>query len=326
MDSASTPSQGVSKNIMRITANQKQALIDNLQLEVTERARKLRAQYALQAHSLRTRIELRVNRIPTAVRKANMGDLFLKYEEMRLAKERKQEVEEPKTENHSQPGPETETNQEPKSTTRNASTKTRGTKRKSDALDTSKNETVKIHEDPIPNPKKRAKGATNNSAHQAPNPSTVLSPKSANSRTLPQSPIQQKGASPEKPFHVRTASPLKPLAPPPKMMSTAAATASLAHMAAEKAKPGRPKAAGGKSAATRGRKEAERAVERETMRTISSTSNSSALSTGTTIVSKATKPATKATRKAAVAKNPARNAAGASDPPQTGRRVLRKRA
>ena len=54
----------------------------------------------------------------------------MKYEEMRLAKERKQEVEEPKIENHGQPGPETETTQEPKNTTRNASTKTRGTKRK----------------------------------------------------------------------------------------------------------------------------------------------------------------------------------------------------
>ena len=97
---------------------------------MTERARKLRAQYALQAHSLRTRIELRVNRIPMAVRKANMGDLLLKYEEMRLAKERKQEVDEPKVENHSQPGPKTGTNQEPKNTTSSASTKTRATKRK----------------------------------------------------------------------------------------------------------------------------------------------------------------------------------------------------
>ena len=46
---------------------------------VTERARKLRAQYALQAQSLRTRIELRINRIPTSLRKANMGDLYEQY-------------------------------------------------------------------------------------------------------------------------------------------------------------------------------------------------------------------------------------------------------
>lgn len=48
---------------------------------VTERARKLRAQYMLQAQGLRTRIEIRVNRIPMALRKANIGELLLKYSE-----------------------------------------------------------------------------------------------------------------------------------------------------------------------------------------------------------------------------------------------------
>ncbi|CAK7263885.1 hypothetical protein SEPCBS57363_000789 [Sporothrix epigloea] len=75
-----------------VTLTQKQALIDNLQLEgkftedveddnnhVTERARQLRAQYNLQAQGLRTRIEIRVNRIPMALRKLKMGDLLLKY-------------------------------------------------------------------------------------------------------------------------------------------------------------------------------------------------------------------------------------------------------
>lgn len=84
-----------------ISMSQKQALIDNLQLEstfppprastasrarmsinasiVTERARKLRAQYNLQAQGLRTRIEIRVNRIPMALRKAKMGELADKY-------------------------------------------------------------------------------------------------------------------------------------------------------------------------------------------------------------------------------------------------------
>lgn len=84
---------------MTITESQKQALMDNLQLEgkpvkgplwhvcgsdrgiVTERARKLRAQYALQAQSLRTRIELRINRIPHSLRKANIGELYQKYQE-----------------------------------------------------------------------------------------------------------------------------------------------------------------------------------------------------------------------------------------------------
>lgn len=48
---------------------------------VTERARKLRAQYALQAQGLRTRVELRINRIPSSLRGANIGELFLKYQE-----------------------------------------------------------------------------------------------------------------------------------------------------------------------------------------------------------------------------------------------------
>lgn len=99
---AITPPHDSQYKTLRITQAQKQALIDNLQLEgmraesphtyhsrlikfhqVTERARKLRAQYALQAQSLRTRIELRINRIPTSIRKANMGELFAKYQEIK---------------------------------------------------------------------------------------------------------------------------------------------------------------------------------------------------------------------------------------------------
>lgn len=47
--------------------------------KVADRARKLRAQYNLQAQGLRTRIEIRVNRIPMALRKARMGELADKY-------------------------------------------------------------------------------------------------------------------------------------------------------------------------------------------------------------------------------------------------------
>jgi len=39
----------------------------------------MRAQYNLQAQGMRTRIEIRVNRIPMALRKAKMGDLLAKY-------------------------------------------------------------------------------------------------------------------------------------------------------------------------------------------------------------------------------------------------------
>ncbi|PFH61057.1 hypothetical protein XA68_18318 [Ophiocordyceps unilateralis] len=69
----------IKKRRKGISLQQKQALIDNLQLEVTERARRLRAQYSLQAQGLRSRVEIRVNRIPTSLRKLKMGDLMLKY-------------------------------------------------------------------------------------------------------------------------------------------------------------------------------------------------------------------------------------------------------
>ncbi|KAJ0121432.1 hypothetical protein J7T55_008596 [Diaporthe amygdali] len=77
-----------------ISMNQKQALIDNLQLEISERARKLRAQYNLQAQGLRTRIEIRVNRIPMALRKSKMGDLADKHQN---------ELEQPKKRTRAQP-------------------------------------------------------------------------------------------------------------------------------------------------------------------------------------------------------------------------------
>ncbi|KAL2266587.1 hypothetical protein VTJ83DRAFT_5939 [Remersonia thermophila] len=73
----SHPDEGPAKRQrMGLTLAQKQALIDNLQLEITERARKLRANYNIHAQSLRTRIEIRVNRIPLALRKLTMEELL----------------------------------------------------------------------------------------------------------------------------------------------------------------------------------------------------------------------------------------------------------
>ncbi|KAK4117222.1 hypothetical protein N656DRAFT_764485 [Canariomyces notabilis] len=85
MASQKVPTKGgdqdspIRRKKMGITLAQKQALIDNLQLELTERARKLRANYNIHAQSLRTRIEIRVNRIPVSLRKLKMGDLLQKY-------------------------------------------------------------------------------------------------------------------------------------------------------------------------------------------------------------------------------------------------------
>jgi Nbl1 / Borealin N terminal len=100
-DLARTPTASPVRKKSKITQSQKQALIDNLQLEsalipqpfdwsfsralpilthlVTERARKLRAHYALQVQDLRARIERRVNRIPVSSRKVRMGELLEKH-------------------------------------------------------------------------------------------------------------------------------------------------------------------------------------------------------------------------------------------------------
>lgn len=91
---ASPERSPIKKRKLGISLAQKQALIDNLQLEsecelqvhvrasqltqgaVTERARRLRAQYNVQAQQLRSRVEMRVNRIPTTLRKLKMSELF----------------------------------------------------------------------------------------------------------------------------------------------------------------------------------------------------------------------------------------------------------
>ncbi|ROT36998.1 hypothetical protein SODALDRAFT_212583 [Sodiomyces alkalinus F11] len=61
-----------------ITLEQKQAIIENLQLEITDRARRLRAQYHARAQSLRTRVEMRVNRVPRSLLRVTMEDLVAK--------------------------------------------------------------------------------------------------------------------------------------------------------------------------------------------------------------------------------------------------------
>ncbi|KAF1810694.1 hypothetical protein P152DRAFT_483769 [Eremomyces bilateralis CBS 781.70] len=73
-----TPERDVAR-YPKITVAQRQALIDNLQLEVTERARKLRAIYALHAQGLRSRLEMRINRVPQSLRSANIEELVNKY-------------------------------------------------------------------------------------------------------------------------------------------------------------------------------------------------------------------------------------------------------
>ncbi|KAL2058432.1 hypothetical protein ABVK25_001160 [Lepraria finkii] len=334
-----TPEQSPQKMAMGISEGQKQTLIDNLQLEITERARKLRAQYALQAQSLRNRIELRINRIPTALRKANMGELFEKYVEMSEGKQ-KSAVE---------PTNAVETVREPvgpqkrimisEDTELAVAPKSRGTKRKSDEMDHGDKENSLEPTRQIAKPKKRTKTTTANS-RQVTNPSTVLSPKSANSRTLPQSPIRPVLGSPQKSYVSRPVSPLKPHSPvkpaSPAKAAAAFATAALASMVSEKPKSGRLKAATGskatnatmtaKGAGARGKRVAGALQVTEDLRKVSNTSNiSSASSTGTTIVKNARKAAAAAKKNDAGVRATGKKAAAAVEAPPTGRRVLRKR-
>ncbi|ELR07989.1 hypothetical protein VC83_04352 [Pseudogymnoascus destructans] len=182
-----------------LTANQKRALLDNLQLEITERARKLRAQYMLQAQGLRTRIEIRVNRIPTGLRKAKMGDLLLKYNEAKS--------------NAILPGmtarggnmgsPSRNFLQENQRNARNSPSPMRQLERHSGHMLDKENEDLS-------NPKRRAKAApAPRVASRTKQADQVLSPRSANSRNAPQprSPIRPPTSL------ARPASPVKLLPP-----------------------------------------------------------------------------------------------------------------
>ncbi|KAL8759458.1 MAG: hypothetical protein Q9199_000763 [Rusavskia elegans] len=349
---AVTPTQSPSKRPIMITQRQKQALIDNLQLEITERARKLRAQYALQAQNLRTRIELRVNRIPTATRKANMGELYDKYLESTQKQPSESETKHltAQPEGSQRPTPTKPPASSPKKQTETAPLPPRGTKRPSDHLsvdddkENTPDETIPLQFKKRPKP--------NN--HHPSNPAAVLSPKSSNSRALAphQSPIRPQLGSLQKSFLTHATSPLKPsitvpIAPKPASPAKAAAVAATSTLNAAPANNAheKPRATRTRGAATtkttkqpaaaapktktapitRAKRGVEPtpavAVPKDESRTVSAASNSS---TATTVVTKlAAKPPAaskgKGKGKAVTKKMPAVEA------PAQGRRVLRKR-
>ncbi|PLN75417.1 hypothetical protein BDW42DRAFT_180765 [Aspergillus taichungensis] len=218
-----TPTGSPPSKKLRITRSQKQALIDNLQLEITERARKLRAQYALQTNDLRARIERRINRIPIALRNANMGELWEKHQ---AALRAQQEGTSPKK--LLSPG---------KAPRNVAAMKSPGKQRALTASPGARRIRKQSHEggiysdkenapttgeslDVLKNPKRRGKPGAAGGASRVVSQEVrgtdyrILSPKSNNSRTYPQSPLR---ASPEKPQNAsylsRPMSPLKPSSP-----------------------------------------------------------------------------------------------------------------
>ncbi|KAF2460053.1 Borealin N terminal-domain-containing protein [Lineolata rhizophorae] len=287
---ATTPTKTQDKPTNMITEVQKQALVDNLQLEVTERARKLRAQYSLNAQNLRSRLEFRVHRIPQSLRSANVLDLVEKAEKggttaLKAAATRT------------------------KAATTNAhqlaadSMKIRGVKRNSNEMMAGgQSDKENIH-DELNMAKKRTRTAaptkpaaasrSTRTASKKVAAAQVLSPKSDNSQTRPRSPIKE--VSPPKHQAQRLAPPVKSAMPPPPPQS-------------DRVKPGpKPGArttkqtagtgAGGGPATVRGRRGAAavpgQGPTREPVRVASGQSNSSEASSSTTIINKKPGPTKK---------------------------------
>ncbi|KAI0196278.1 Borealin N terminal-domain-containing protein [Xylaria flabelliformis] len=324
----------IKRRKLGVTLAQKQALIDNLQLEITERARRLRAQYNIQAQQLRSRVEMRVNRIPTTLRKLKMRELPAKSYQPHYPRPapRSQYVLKP-------PPVPAKDGTSPKPIPRKplpAASPVRGYKRLSNEISGSDKE----NQGDIDNPKKRLR--TGAVQAKVPIPaSQVLSPTSSNTRILP----RDRPASPMKSIMSRPASPVK--------VPTAKASSNILSSIVERAKATRPAAATRTTTASstvssntattattatgRTRKAAARPPSAATTRgkrKVSVTSDSSEGST-TTIVKKASTasrttkaaPATKKTvmntiKSAITKKAPAAKAAPATS--RTGR-TLRKR-
>lgn len=249
-DQVTTPSNSPPRKKLKITQRQKQTLIDNLQLEsmstfgsqitstpslsiltnvsVTERARRLRAQYAMQAQDLRSRIERRVNRIPVALRKTLMGTLLEKYSSApQLQSPKKSAVP-----NRAIKSPIASKKQKgveyPSLSATNSPS--RRPKETSNVGGYSDKENAPVAEAHIPldNPKKRGNPAASGQPRSVSQvlrdaETKVLSPKSSNSRTYKQSPLV---TSPTKASYMsRPTSPLKPASPLKAMIEDARARA-----------------------------------------------------------------------------------------------------
>jgi hypothetical protein len=146
--------------------------------------------------------------------------------------------------------------------------------------------------DDLSNPKKRSKaqGPPQNKRLQA---DQVLSPRSANSRTLPRSPVRP-ALSPGKSYLARPVSPLKPMGP----TMTGGAAGILTNMV-EKAKSTRATAAkkttasssaSSSAGAGRGKKAPQPAPAKAGKGRTSNSSQSTDASSGTTVVTKTTAP------------------------------------
>ncbi|KAH6646449.1 Borealin N terminal-domain-containing protein [Truncatella angustata] len=205
-------SSPIKKRKMALTAAQKQALIDNLQLELTERARRLRSQYNIQAQQLRSRVEMRVNRIPNALRKLRMGDLLAKHSEPQQSRA-----------SHSlrdaKPPPvPVKDGASPKPIPRKPvpGKAQRGSKRLSNMVDETEDKENSL--ETTGNPKKKLRGVPAVIESARIQPGQILSPTSTNARIVPRvlerpppakMPLERPATSPGKSMIARPASPIK---------------------------------------------------------------------------------------------------------------------
>ncbi|KAM0353919.1 hypothetical protein ACHAPZ_008577 [Fusarium culmorum] len=202
-----------------ITMQQKQAMIDNMQLEITERARRLRAQYNYMATTARSRIEMRLNRIPISMRNVKMGDLLQKYmDQERQRAARSAAIKKPPTTARI-----TSPVKQAQHSAYNFKSSARVNKRMSDAISGDKENEIEHNE----TAKKKVRGVPNGDVSQI-RPALVLSPTSSNSR------MTNRPVSPIKSGIARPASPLKN----PSQSRSAAAANMLSSMV-EKAKASR---------------------------------------------------------------------------------------
>ena len=224
MPQPTTPTGSPARKKLKITESQKQALIDNLQLEITERARHLRAHYALQCADLRSRVERRVNRIPIAMRKMKMGELMAKHEEATKAKPtaHAQVTLPTATDRPLPPLPQEALKAASPLRTQFEAQAPRGKKRKTSeiqiASDKENDDQPVLELLPVAKMTRGKAAAPTRAASRTQKPSSVLSPRSHNSRTLSRSPIKEwnsptKASSPMKSMIARPVSPLKPASP-----------------------------------------------------------------------------------------------------------------
>ncbi|KAI0141352.1 Borealin N terminal-domain-containing protein [Pestalotiopsis sp. NC0098] len=333
------------KRKMDLTVAQKQALIDNLQLEITERARRLRAQYNIQSQQLRSRVEMRVNRIPTALRKLKMGDLMAKHSGSQKTRARSPYVAKP-------PPVPLKDGASPKPIPRKpvSGSTQRAKKRLSETVSRAEDKENSVEPTVVPKKKGRGTPAAAAAAEASRNlTGQILSPASTNARVLPRA--AERPTSPAKSQLYSSSSPAKSMiarpASPSKALGTKSSSNLISNMV-QKAKSTRGAAAGTQKATTsssttgtasRSKKAAPATGSTRGRRKISQSSESSEASTGTVVkkTTAASRGGTAATKqppavkrsvmntiKSATAKKAAPSAKSTTGTSTTGR-TLRKR-